>query len=129
MTRDRFERLVEEAIRDIPKRFRDAIKNVAVIVEDEPPDHVLHDMDMGPEDELFGLYEGTPLPERGASYGNTLPDRISIYQVPIEEACDTDDDIRICVAETVIHELGHYFGMSEEEIEEIEENYWRKPDS
>jgi predicted Zn-dependent protease with MMP-like domain len=127
MTRDRFERLVEEAIRDIPKRFRDAIKNVAVIVEDEPPDHVLHDMDMGSEDELFGLYEGTPLPERGASYGNTLPDRISIYQVPIEEACDTDDDIRICVAETVIHELGHYFGMSEEEIEEIEENYWRKP--
>ena len=129
MTRDRFERLVEEALRDIPRRFRDAIKNVAVIVEDEPPDHVLHDMDIGPEDELFGLYEGTPLPERGASYGNTLPDRISIYQVPIEQACDTDDDIRICVAETVIHELGHYFGMSEEEIEEIEENYWRKPGS
>ena len=129
MTRDRFEQLVEEALRDIPRRFRDAMKNVAVIVEDEPPDHVLHDMDIGPEDELFGLYEGTPLPERSASYGNTLPDRISIYQVPIEQACDTDDDIRICVAETVIHELGHYFGMSEEEIEEIEENYWRKPDA
>jgi predicted Zn-dependent protease with MMP-like domain len=129
MTRDRFERLVEEALREIPRRFRDAIKNVAVIVEDEPPDHVLHEMDIGPEDELFGLYEGTPLPDRGASYGNTLPDRISIYQVPIEEACDTDDDIRICVAETVIHELGHYFGMSEEEIEAIEENYWRKPGS
>ena len=129
MTRDRFEQLVEEALRDIPRRFRDAMKNVAVIIEDEPPDHVLHDMDIGPEDELFGLYEGTPLPERSASYGNTLPDRISIYQVPIEQACDTDDDIRICVAETVIHELGHYFGMSEEEIEEIEENYWRKPDA
>ena len=129
MTRDRFEQLVEEALRDIPRRFRDAMKNVAVIVEDEPPDHVLHDMDIGPEDALFGLYEGTPLPERSASYGNTLPDRISIYQVPIEQACDTDDDIRICVAETVIHELGHYFGMSEEEIEEIEENYWRKPDA
>jgi predicted Zn-dependent protease with MMP-like domain len=129
MTRDRFEQLVEEALRNIPRRFRDAMKNVAVIVEDEPPDHVLHDMEIGPEDELFGLYEGTPLPERSAGYGNTLPDRISIYQVPIEQACDTDDDIRICVAETVIHELGHYFGMSEEEIEEIEENYWRKPGS
>lgn len=129
MMRHRFEQLVEEALRDIPRRFRDAIKNVAIIVEDEPPDHVLHDMDIGPEDELFGLYEGTPLPERSASYGNTLPDRISIYQVPIEQACDTDDDIRICVAETVIHELGHYFGMSEEEIEAIEENYWRKPGS
>jgi len=125
MTRERFERLVEEALRDIPKRFRDAMANVAVIVEDEPPPHVLEDMDMEEDDELFGLYEGTPLPERGSSYGNTLPDRISIYQIPIEESCADDEEVRICVAETVIHEFGHYFGMSEEEIEAIEENYWR----
>ena len=125
MTRARFERLVEEALRDIPKRFRDAMANVAVIVEDEPPPHVLADMDMDEDDELFGLYEGTPLPERGASYGNTLPDRISIYQIPIEESCANDEEVRVCVAETVIHEFGHYFGMSEEEIEEIEEKYWR----
>jgi predicted Zn-dependent protease with MMP-like domain len=125
MTRERFERLVEEALRDIPKRFRDAMANVALIVEDQPPPHVLEDMDMEADDELFGLYEGTPLPERGASYGNTLPDRISIYQIPIEESCADDEEVRVCVAETVIHEFGHYFGMSEEEIEEIEENYWR----
>jgi predicted Zn-dependent protease with MMP-like domain len=125
MTRERFERLVEEALRDIPKRFRDAMANVAVIVEDEPPPHVLEDMDMEEDDELFGLYEGTPLPERASSYGNTLPDRISIYQNPIEESCADDEEVRVCVAETVIHEFGHYFGMSEEEIEEIEENYWR----
>jgi predicted Zn-dependent protease with MMP-like domain len=125
MTRERFERLVEEALRDIPKRFRDAMANVAVIVEDEPPPHVLEDMDMEEDDELFGLYEGTPLPERGSSYGNTLPDRISIYQNPIEESCANDEEVRVCVAETVIHEFGHYFGMSEEEIEAIEENYWR----
>jgi predicted Zn-dependent protease with MMP-like domain len=125
MTRQRFERLVEEALRDIPKRFRDAMANVAVIVEDEPPPHVWEDMDMEEDDELFGLYEGTPLPERGSSYGNTLPDRISIYQIPIEASCANDEEVRICVAETVIHEFGHYFGMSEEEIEAIEENYWR----
>ena len=125
MTRERFERLVEEALRDIPKRFRDAMANVAVIVEDEPPPHVLEDMDLEEDDELFGLYEGTPLPERGSSYGNTLPDRISIYQIPIEESCADDEEVRVCVAETVIHEFGHYFGMSEEEIEAIEENYWR----
>jgi len=125
MTRERFERLVEEALRDIPKRFRDAMTNVAVIVEDEPPPHVLEDMAMEEDDELFGLYEGTPLPERASSYGNTLPDRISIYQNPIEESCADDEEVRVCVAETVIHEFGHYFGMSEEEIEEIEENYWR----
>ena len=125
MTRDRFTRLVEEALREIPRRFRDEMKNVAVVVEDDPPAHVLAEMEIEPPDSLFGLYQGTPLPERGWTYGNALPDRISIYQGPIEDACEDDEEIRDCVAETVIHEFGHYFGMSEEEIEEIEEKYWR----
>lgn len=125
MTRDRFNRLVEEALREIPPRFRAEMKNVAVVVEDEPSPDILEEMEIGPDDTLFGLYQGTPLPERGWSYGNTLPDRISIYQRPIEEACEGDEEIRDCVAETVIHEFGHHFGMSEEEIEDIEEKYWR----
>lgn len=125
MTRERFERLVEEALHEIPRRFRKAMKNVAVIVEDEPPAHVLEEMEIEPPDSLFGLYQGTPLTERGWGYGNALPDRISIYQKPIEEVCEDDEEIRDCVAETVIHEFGHYFGLSEEEIEEIEEKYWR----
>jgi predicted Zn-dependent protease with MMP-like domain len=125
MNRQAFTALVEEALREIPRRFRDAMRNVAVVVEDDPPPDVLEEMEIGPDDTLFGLYQGTPLPERSWSYGNTLPDRISIYQFPIEDACEDDDEIRDCVAETVIHEFGHYFGMSEEEIEEIEEKYWR----
>jgi predicted Zn-dependent protease with MMP-like domain len=125
MTRDRFSQLVEEALQEIPRRFRAAMKNVAVIVEDEPPAHILDEMEIEPPDTLFGLYQGTPLPERGWGYGNTLPDRISIYQGPIEDSCEDEEEIRGCVAETVIHEFGHYFGMSEEEIEEIEEKYWR----
>jgi predicted Zn-dependent protease with MMP-like domain len=125
MTKQQFNRLVEEALREIPKRFRDEMKNVAVVVEDEPPDQLLEEMEIGPDDTLFGLYQGTPLPERTWGYGNALPDRISIYQFPIEDACEDEDEIRDCVAETVIHEFGHYFGMSEEEIEEIEEKYWR----
>ena len=125
MTREHFTKLVEEALREIPRRFRAEMKNVAVVIEDEPPPDVLEEMEVEPGDTLFGLYQGTPLPDRGWSYGNTLPDRISIYQHPIEESCDDDQDIRDCVAETVIHEFGHYFGMSEEEIEEIEEKYWR----
>ena len=126
MTRQRFEELVEEALREIPKRFRDEMRNVAVVVEDEPPQDVLDEMEIDPDDSLFGLYQGTPLPARSWGHGNTLPDRISIYQGPIEDACENDeDDIRDCIAETVIHEFGHYFGMSEEEIEEIEEKFWR----
>ena len=125
MTRDRFTALVEQALREIPERFRDAMKNVAVVVEDEPSRALLDDLEMEPDDTLFGLYQGTPLTERDSNYGNTLPDRISIYQLPIEEACEDEDDIRQCIAETVIHEFGHYFGLSEDEIQDIEEKYWR----
>jgi predicted Zn-dependent protease with MMP-like domain len=125
MTRAAFERLVEDALKDIPRRFRQAMVNVAVVVEDEPSVDLLDELEVEPGDTLFGLYQGTPLPERSWTYGNTLPDRISIYQRPIEEACEDEEEMRDCVAETVIHEFGHYFGMSEEEIEEIEERYWR----
>jgi predicted Zn-dependent protease with MMP-like domain len=125
MTRQQFTDLVDEALSRIPPRFRAAMKNVAVIVEDEPPAHILREMEIEPPDSLFGLYQGTPLPERGWAFGNALPDRISIYQRPIVEACADDEEIRDCVAETVIHEFGHYFGMDEDQIEEIEEKYWR----
>ena len=125
MTRERFTQLVEEALNEIPPRFRREIRNVAVVVEQEPSPDVLDDVEAEAGETLFGLYQGTPLPDRGWGYGNSLPDRISIYQGPIEEACATEDEIRDCIAETVIHEFGHYFGMSEEEIEEIEEKFWQ----
>ena len=82
-------------------------------------------MPSSPPDSLYGLYQGTPLTERGWNYSNALPDRITIFQRPIEEDCENDDEIRAVVGETLIHEVGHYFGLSEEEIEEIEERYWR----
>jgi len=128
MTRTRFEQLVAEAIRSIPSRFRDELKNIAVIVEDEPPDALLDEMEIDPPDTLFGLYQGTPLTERAWDYGNALPDRIVLYQGPIEDASDTEDDVVANVGETLIHEVGHYFGLSEEELEEIEERYWRAQD-
>jgi predicted Zn-dependent protease with MMP-like domain len=125
VTSERFRRLVEEALEEIPPRFRAAMRNVAVVVEEEPSPELLDEMEIGPDDTLFGLYQGIPLTERSWGHGNALPDRISIYQFPIEDACAGDEEIRDCIAETVIHEFGHYFGMSEEEIEEIEEKYWR----
>ena len=126
MSRAEFERLVAEAVTLIPRRFRREIKNLALVVEDEPGAELLADMEIEPPDSLFGLYHGTPLPERTWGFGNNLPDRITIYQRPIEEECDGDEDeIRAMIGETLIHEVGHYFGMSEEQIEEIEERYWR----
>lgn len=126
MTRAEFEAYVKEAVATIPARFRKAVNNLAIVIEDEPPDDLLEEMGIEPPDTLFGLYQGTPLTERGWGYGNTLPDRITLYQGPIEDASENEDDLIVCIGETLIHELGHYFGLSEEEIEEIEERYWKR---
>jgi predicted Zn-dependent protease with MMP-like domain len=125
MTREKFERLVADAIALIPRRFRREMKNIAIIVEDEPSAELLEEMEIDPPDSLYGLYQGTPLPERSATWGNTLPDCVTLFQKIIEEDCDDDDDVRMVIGETLIHEVGHYFGLSEEEIEDIEERYWR----
>jgi predicted Zn-dependent protease with MMP-like domain len=123
--RKKFEQHVAEALASIPQRFRDAMKNIAIVVEDEPSEDLLDEMEIEPPDTLLGLYQGTPLTERRWDYGNTLPDRVLIFQGPHERESEDEDDLIVCIAETLIHEIGHYFGLSEEEIEEIEEKYWR----
>lgn len=125
MTPARFDELVAEAMRHIPRRFREAMSNVAVVVEDRPAPEILAELDITPPDTLYGLYQGTPLTEREWGHGNVLPDRITIYRDPI--VADTIDESEIvrAVGETIIHEFGHYFGLSEDEIEEIEARYWR----
>ena len=125
LPRAEFERLVREAVGLIPRRFREEMRNLALVIETEPAPELLAEMEIEPPDSLYGLYQGTPLTERTWDFGNNLPDRITLYQLPIEEDCDDEDDIREVIGETLIHEVGHYFGLSEEEIEEIEERYWR----
>ena len=125
MTRARFRQLVDEALETIPQKFRDAMQNIAIVVEDEPTPEQLAQVDIEPPDTLLGLYEGTPLTERHWAHGNTLPDKVTLFQGPIEDASDDEDDLVVAIGETLIHEIGHYFGLSEEEIEEIEERYWR----
>jgi predicted Zn-dependent protease with MMP-like domain len=124
MTRERFRQLVDEALESIPDRFRDAMQNIAIVVEDEPALQQLRDVELEPPDTLLGLYQGTPLTERSWAHGNVLPDKITLFQGPIEESSDDEDDTVIAIGETLIHEIGHYFGLSEEEIEEIEDRYW-----
>jgi predicted Zn-dependent protease with MMP-like domain len=111
MDKARFEALVEEALAEIPKKFRKLIDNVSIMVEDESP----------PGTSLLGLYHGVPFPHRGpGSYGNLPPDVIVIYQGPIERMSRTDDEIKDNVRDTVLHEVGHYFGLGEAELREIE---------
>ncbi len=125
LSRTRFEQLVVLALQLIPQRFRDEMKNLALVIEDEPDADTLRDVDIQPPDSLYGLYQGTPLPERSWGQGNDLPDRITLYQRPIEEDGEDEDEVRDIIGETLIHEIGHYFGLSEAEIEAIEEQYWR----
>jgi predicted Zn-dependent protease with MMP-like domain len=120
-----FERLVADALTSIPRRFRDAMENLAIVVEDEPARELLEEMEIEPPDTLLGLYQGVPLTERAWDYGNALPDRILLFQGPLERDSDDEDDLIVAIGETLIHEIGHYFGLSEEEIEHIETHYWR----
>ena len=129
MTRAQFRALVAEAIDSIPARFAEHVRNVAIVIEDTPSAELLTEMEIAPPDTLLGLYQGTPLPERHWDHGNDLPDRVLLFQLPIEDDAEEDGDVVGVIGETLIHELGHYFGLSEDEIMDIEERYWRgEPD-
>lgn len=125
MTREEFLQQVEDALAGIPQNFRDALQNIAIVIEDEPTEAQMTDIGLDPEDTLLGLYEGTPLTERQWDEGNRLPDKITLFQDVIEDASEDDDDVVVAIGETLIHEIGHYFGLSEDEIQAIEEEYWR----
>ncbi|HAV40834.1 MAG TPA: hypothetical protein DCW97_00270 [Acidobacteria bacterium] len=110
LSRDRFQQLVQESMRVVPKKYLRQIKNVAILVEDYPP----------PGQNLLGLYHGVPLNHRGSYYGNVPPDVIVLYQVPIESFCSTEDAVRERIEEVLLHEIGHYFGLDEKTLREIE---------
>ena len=108
-----FEIVVRDAIERLPERFRHALENVAVVVKEEPDPADLEELDIDANtDELFGLYQGVPLTERGGAYTG-LPDRIEIYRGPILRSFDTRSDIMVEIEDTLIHELGHHMGLSD----------------
>lgn len=123
MTDERFEQLVAEGIDAIPERFLKKLENVAIVIADEPTSEQLNANDVPAGGTLLGLYEGIPLVERGEGYGGlVLPDKITIFKLPVlEEANADEDEIRRVVKETVWHEIAHYFGYDDEEIEVREE--------
>jgi predicted Zn-dependent protease with MMP-like domain len=118
MERNAFESLVQRAIRDLPSEFREKLDNVIVIVEDEPSPELLERMEIPEEDTLFGLYEGVPLTERGFD-APLYPDRIWIFQNPIEEECESEEEIIEEVQTTLVHEVAHFFGLDDDYLEEL----------
>ena len=121
MTRAEFEALVERALRTLPRPFKTKIANVAVVVEDWADDETLRELGLEHPDTLYGLYRGIDLTHRDSSYGNVLPDTIHIYQGPIEEDCADAEEMAELVRDTVIHEIGHYFGLDDDTMEGIEQ--------
>ena len=119
VSREEFEALVEQALEQLPDDFKAALENVAVMVQEEPSEEDLEEVGIDPEDpdrdELFGLYQGVPLTERDSFY-SALPDRVLVFRGPILRGCDTRRQVLREIRETVQHELGHYFGMEEEDL-------------
>lgn len=122
MERKRFEKFVEEALGSIPKKFKKRLQNLAVIIEDRPSSEVYRSTGKSAFSSILGLYHGVPFKHRGPFYGNLPPDVIVIYQKTIEDICYSDEEIRKKVKEVVLHEVGHYFGLSEKELNQIEES-------
>jgi predicted Zn-dependent protease with MMP-like domain len=121
VTRKQFERVVERALRGLPRAFREKLTNIAVVVEDWADDETLDEMEIEPPDTLYGLYRGVDLTQRDSSYGNVLPDTVTIYQGPIEEDCEDEAEMEEVIRDTVVHEIGHYFGLDDETMHRIEE--------
>ena len=121
MNRARFEAVVEAALREIPEELREKLRNIEVVVEARPSRALLEELELDPEvDSLYGLYQGTPLTERAFDEIARLPDKISIYQVPLEE--DFGDDVEALKREirtTVVHEIAHYFGIDDDDLDEM----------
>ncbi len=120
LSRSDFEALVARALRGLPRRFRKRLQNVAVVVEDRPDRETLNEMGIQPPETLYGLYRGVSLDRRGAGYGGVLPDSITIFQGPIEEDCKDFEEMETLVQDVVIHEIGHYFGLDDARLEELE---------
>jgi predicted Zn-dependent protease with MMP-like domain len=120
MDKKKFEKLVEEALEDIPEEFKEKLENVTVMVEDRPSREVYEKTGSSPYSLIFGLYHGVPYKHRGPFYGNLPPDVIVIYQESIERVYSSEEDIRNKVVEVVTHEIGHYFGMKDSQLREIE---------
>jgi len=120
LTNEQFEQLVKEGIDSIDEKFLQKLKNVEIVIEENPTPFQLEKLHLRGA-LLFGLYEGIPLTKR-EGYGQVLPDKITIFKNPIEQVFFRPEDIKKAVADTVWHEIAHHFGMDERQVREAEKN-------
>lgn len=106
MTREEFEKIVEDSLKKLPKILREKLINVEIVIEDEPI----------PQKSLLGLYQGIPLKKRGFWYGNVLPDKITLFKTNIESLARNEGDLKNLIFEVLLHEIGHFFGFDEEDL-------------
>jgi predicted Zn-dependent protease with MMP-like domain len=120
LTRKEFEEAVISALNRLPKFIKKKMENVDVVVELRASQGLLNEMGLRSPSELLGLYQGIPYDRRGFYYGNVLPDKITLFQNPIELICQTREEVNEKVREVIIHEVGHYFGLDEKRLRELE---------
>ncbi len=113
---EEFEALVEKALDGLPEEFADLLENVAVMVAEEPDPEDLEALEMDPDEELFGLYQGIPLDERTSFYQGAMPDRVFLYRGPILRHCESRRQVIREIRDTLVHELGHHFGLEEDDM-------------
>jgi len=119
MDREKFERLVVQAIENLPDELHERLENIDVTVEERPTRAQMTNSGLSRDDTLLGLYEGVPLTWRGAHYGMVVPDKITIFQKPIESRCRNNAQVVAEVRSVVLHEIAHHFGISDERLAEL----------
>jgi predicted Zn-dependent protease with MMP-like domain len=123
ITNEAFEKIVADAIDNIPEKYAKNIKNLAFVTEDEPSQEQHSRLELHQGQTLYGLYEGIPLTRRSAGYNLVLPDKITIFKKPMEASSNTFEELAECVKHTVWHEVAHYFGLDHSRINELENNH------
>ena len=119
MKREHFVKIVEEELDSIPREFRSRIRNVAVLVEDTPPNQPSPPQPGQQKHLLLGLFHGVPTTKKSTFNLPTGPDYVVLYQKNIEAVCSSEAEVRHQIRQTLIHELGHYFGMTEEQLRDV----------
>ena len=119
LSEEEFDRIVKRALRRVPAEIRQHLDNILISVRKRPSRQMLREMDVPPGEDLFGIFEGVPLIERSVTSPPLFPDAILLFQEPLEQACETDEEIEEEIEITVVHEVAHFLGMSEERLAEL----------